>query len=174
MALLASIICMIIYIALRYEFAYAMAAIIALAHDVVVALGIYLLLGQQISLTAIAAVLTIIGYSINDTIVIFDRIREDLRGKTGMTYAQIINNSINSNLNRTLLTSITTALAVLMLLIFGGASIYDFTLLMFLGVVIGTYSSVFIASPIVALWHKKIAGIRETDVNFDNSNVVDK
>jgi len=174
MALLASIVCMVLYIALRYEFTYAMAAIIALVHDVVVALGIYLLLGQQISLTAIAAVLTIIGYSINDTIVIFDRIREDLRAKNGMTYAQVINNSINSNLNRTLLTSITTALAVLMLLLFGGASIYDFALLMFLGVVIGTYSSVFIASPIVAFWHKKVVGIRETDVNFEDKKLVEE
>ncbi len=173
MALVASIICMIIYIALRYEFTYSMAAIVALAHDVVVGIGIYLLLGQEISLNAIAAVLTIIGYSINDSIVIFDRIREDIRAKNGMSYAQIINTSINSTLNRTLLTSITTALAVLMLLIFGGASIYDFTLLMFLGVVIGTYSSVFIASPIVAFWHKKVVGVRESDTNFDNKNLVE-
>ena len=165
---------MIIYISLRYEFAYGMAAIIALTHDVVIALGVYLLMGQQISLTAIAAVLTIIGYSINDTIVIFDRIREDLRAKSGMSYSQVINFSINSTLNRTLLTSITTALAVLMLLLFGGASIYEFSLLMFLGVIVGTYSSVFIASPIVALWHKKVVGIRESDVNFDDSKLVEE
>ena len=174
LALLASIACMVIYIALRYEFAYGMAAIIALTHDVIVALGVYLLMGQQISLTAIAAVLTIIGYSINDTIVIFDRIREDLRAKSGMSYSQVINYSINSTLNRTLLTSITTALAVLMLLLFGGASIYEFSLLMFLGVIIGTYSSVFIASPIVALWHKKVVGVRESDVNFDDSKLVEE
>ncbi|MBQ9803699.1 MAG: protein translocase subunit SecD, partial [Lentisphaeria bacterium] len=172
-AVIVSIIGMIIYISLRYELAYACAGMIALAHDVIVALGIFLLLGQQISLAVIAAVLTIIGYSINDTIVIFDRIREDLRSKTGLSYAQIINKSINTTLNRTLLTSITTALAVLMLLIFGGAAIRDFVLLMFIGVIAGTYSSVFIASPIVALWHRKVNGVRESDVNFDESKVVE-
>ena len=172
-ALIASMIGMIIYISLRYEFAYAMAGIIALVHDVIISLGIFLLLDRQISLPVIAAVLTVIGYSINDTIVIFDRIREDLRGKSGMSYAAIINFSINKTLNRTLLTSITTALAVLMLLIFGGVAISDFVLLMLLGVIIGTYSSVFIASPIVALWHRKVVGIRETDTNFDESKVVE-
>ena len=172
-ALIVSMIGMIIYISLRYEFAYAMAGIIALIHDVIVASGIFLLLDWQISLSVIAAVLTVIGYSINDTIVIFDRIREDLRAKSGMSYAQIINGSINQTLNRTLLTSITTTLAILMLLIFGGAAIRDFTLLMLLGVIVGTYSSVFIASPIVALWHRKVVGIKETDTNFDESKVVE-
>ena len=173
-ALIVSMIGMIIYISLRYEFAYAMAGIIALVHDVIVALGIFLLLDRQISLSVIAAVLTVIGYSINDTIVIFDRIREDLRAKSGMSYAAIINASINQTLNRTLLTSITTALAVLMLLIFGGVAISDFVLLMLLGVIVGTYSSVFIASPIVALWHRKVVGIRETDTNFDENKVVEE
>ncbi len=170
-ALIASVIAMIIYIALRYEFAYAMAAILALVHDVVVALGIFLLLDRQISLSVIAAVLTTIGYSINDTIVIFDRIREDLRANTGKSYAAVINSSINGTLNRTLLTSITTSLAILMLLIFGGAAISDFVLLMLIGVIIGTYSSVFIASPIVALWHRKVVGIRESDTSFDEKVV---
>ena len=172
-ALIASMIGMIIYISLRYEFAYAMAGIIALVHDVIVSLGIFILLDRQVSLPVIAAVLTVIGYSINDTIVIFDRIREDLRSKTGMSYAAVINASINQTLNRTLLTSITTGLAVLMLLIFGGVAISDFVLLMLLGVIIGTYSSVFIASPIVALWHRKVVGIREDDTNFDESKVVE-
>lgn len=173
-AFIVSMIAMIIYISLRYEFAYAMAGIIALLHDVVISLGIFLLLDRQISLAVIAAVLTVIGYSINDTIVIFDRIREDLRAKSGMSYARIINSSINQTLNRTLLTSITTALAVLMLLIFGGVAINDFVLLMFIGVLVGTYSSVFIASPIVALWHRKVVGIREDDANFDESKVVEE
>ena len=173
-ALLFSVIGMVLYISLRYEFAYAMAGIIALVHDVIVALGIFLLLDRQISLAVIAAVLTTIGYSINDTIVIFDRIREDLRAKSGKSYAAIINGSINQTLNRTLLTSITTTLAVLMLLIFGGAAISDFVLLMLLGVIIGTYSSVFIASPIVALWHRKVVGIRESDTNFDEAKVVEE
>ena len=173
-ALIASMIGMIIYISLRYEFAYAMAAIIALLHDVIIAVGIYLCFGRQISLPVIAAVLTTIGYSINDTIVIFDRIREDLRAKSGMSYAAIINSSINATINRTLLTSITTGLAILMLLIFGGVAISDFVLLMLLGVIVGTYSSVFIASPIVALWHRKVVGIRESDTNFDESKVVEE
>ena len=172
-SLLLAFVGMIVYVSLRYEFNYAIAGILALVHDVILALGVFVLFGREMGLPVVAGLLTIIGYSINDTIVIFDRIREDIRAKNGMSYAQIINTSINSTLNRTLLTSITTALAVLMLLIFGGASIYDFTLLMFLGVVIGTYSSVFIASPIVAFWHKKVVGVRESDTNFDNKNLVE-
>ena len=172
-ALIASMIGMIIYISLRYEFAYAMAGIIALVHDVVIGVGIFLLLGQQVTLTGIAAVLTIIGYSINDTIVVFDRIREDLHAKDGSTYFAIINRSINQTLNRTLLTSITTLLVVVMLLIFGGMAIQDFVLLMLLGVVIGTYSSVFIASPIVALWHRKVVGIKESDTDFDDAKLAE-
>ena len=172
-ALIASMIGMIIYISLRYEFAYAMAGIIALVHDVIIGVGIFLLLGQQVTLTGIAAILTIIGYSINDTIVVFDRIREDLHAKDGSTYFAIINRSINQTLNRTLLTSITTLLVVLMLLIFGGLAIQDFVLLMLLGVIIGTYSSVFIASPIVALWHRKVVGIKESDTDFDDAKLAE-
>ena len=172
-ALIASMIGMIIYISLRYEFAYAMAGIIALVHDVVIGVGIFLLLGQQVTLTGIAAILTIIGYSINDTIVVFDRIREDLHAKDGSTYFAIINRSINQTLNRTLLTSITTLLVVVMLLIFGGMAIQDFVLLMLLGVIIGTYSSVFIASPIVALWHRKVVGVKESDTNFDDAKLAE-
>ncbi len=174
LALVASMLGMIVYISLRYEFAYAMAGIIALIHDVIIATGIFLLLDRQISLPVIAAVLTTIGYSINDTIVVFDRIREDLRAKNGSSYFDIINRSINLTLNRTLLTSVTTMLAILMLLIFGGIAINDFVLLMLLGVVIGTYSSVFIASPIVALWHRKVVGIKESDTNFDESKLVEE
>lgn len=173
LALIASMIGMIVYISLRYEFAYAMAGIIALIHDVIIATGIFLLLDRQISLAVIAAILTTIGYSINDTIVVFDRIREDLRAKSGDSYQTIINRSINQTLNRTLLTSLTTLLVIVVLMIFGGIAINDFVLLMFLGVVIGTYSSIFIASPIVALWHRKIVGIKETDTNFDESKVVE-
>ena len=173
LALIASMIGMIIYISLRYEFAYAMAGIIALIHDVVIGVGIFLLLDRQITLTGIAAVLTIIGYSINDTIVVFDRIREDLHAKDGSSYFAIINRSINQTLNRTLLTSITTLIVIVMLLIFGGMAIQDFVLLMLLGVVIGTYSSVFIASPIVALWHRKVVGIKESDTDFDDAKLAE-
>ncbi len=150
-----------LYISLRYEFAYAMAGIVALIHDVIIAVGIFLLLGREISLIVIAAVLTIIGYSINDTIVVFDRIRENLTLRKELSYYQIINLSLNQTMSRTLLTSLSTLLVLVILLLFGGIAINDFILVMLLGILIGTYSSIFIASPLVALWHRKRIGIRD-------------
>ncbi|AKJ64064.1 protein translocase subunit SecDF [Kiritimatiella glycovorans] len=143
----------IIYISIRFEFAFAIGAIVALAHDVLMTVGLYCLFGRQLSLPVIAALLTIVGYSVNDTIVVFDRIREDLGLIKGRPYSEIANLSINQTLSRTLLTSITTLIAVLALLLFGGGAINDFALTLLIGVLVGTYSSIFVATPTVLLWH---------------------
>jgi len=152
----------ILYISIRFEFAYAIASIIALMHDVTIATGIFVLCGNEVSLPVVAALLTIIGYSLNDTIVVFDRIREGLALNPDMHYKKVINMSINKTLSRTILTSLTTLLVLIILFFFGGIAINDFVLVMLLGVIIGTYSSIFVASPIVAYWHKKI-GMRAKD-----------
>ena len=144
----------VIYVTIRFEFSFAMGAICALAHDVLITTGIYCLFGRQISLTVVAALLTIVGYSVNDTIVVFDRIREDMKLVKGKSFKDIANLSINQTLSRTLLTSVTTLLSVGVLLVFGGGAIYDFALTLFIGILVGTYSSVFIATPVVLLWHK--------------------
>ena len=138
----------------------------ALVHDVVIALGIFILLGRQISLPVVAAMLTIIGYSLNDTIVVFDRIREDLGLIKGKSYIEIINLSLNQTLSRTVLTSLTTLLVVLTLFLFGGSGVNDFALLMLIGILVGTYSSIFVASTVVAVWHEKEekSGITEAEV----------
>lgn len=154
MAVVWALVGIVIYISLRFEFAFAMGAIVALVHDVLITIGIFCLLGNQLSLPIVAALLTIVGYSVNDTIVVFDRIREDLALIKGKTYSQIANLSINQTLNRTLLTSITTLLTVTMLLIFGGGAIKDFALALFIGILVGTYSSIFVATPVVLYWHK--------------------
>ena len=155
-ALLLSFLGIIAYVTFRYEFAYAVASVLALLHDVIIAIGIYVVCGRELSLTVVAAVLTVIGYSINDTIVIFDRIRESVALYPDKSYRDIVNQSINDTLNRTLLTTITTLLVVVVLFFFGGAAINDFVLVMMLGIIIGTYSSICVSSPIVSFWHKKI------------------
>jgi SecD/SecF fusion protein len=144
----------IIYISWRFEFGFALGAIVALAHDVLVTVGIYVLCGRQISLPVVAALLTIVGYSVNDTIVVFDRIREDLRLSRALSFRDICNLSINQTLGRTLLTSLTTLITLVMLLVFGGGAIFDFALTLFVGVLVGTYSSIFMATPVVLLWHR--------------------
>jgi SecD/SecF fusion protein len=150
-----AIVGIIIYISFRFEFAYGVASVIALVHDVIIAGGVYLLFpGRELSLPVVAALLTIIGYSLNDTIVVFDRIREDLGLRRQGTYTEIVNLSINQTLSRTVLTSLTTAFVVFTLLLFGGGAINDFALVMFIGVIVGTYSSIFVASAIISTWHK--------------------
>ncbi len=147
------------YLTLRYEFSYATASIVALAHDVIVTLGIYALLGRTISLTVVAAVLTVIGYSVNDKVVIFDRVRESVNLGLSNNYLDIINISINNTLSRTMLTGFTTLIVILFLFFGGGVAINDFVLIMLLGVLIGTYSSIFVAAPFVARWHRRVANL---------------
>lgn len=152
LALFYSMIGICVYISLRFEFRFAIAAIVALLHDVLISVGAVSLTGRQLSLPVIAALLTIVGYSINDTIVIFDRIREDRRLMRKADYQTIINTSINQTLSRTVLTSLTTLLVVLALYFLGGEVINDFAFVLMIGVLAGTYSSVFVASPILIDW----------------------
>ncbi len=155
-AILFSLIGILIYISIRFEFRFAIGAIVALFHDVLATLALFSLLDKEISLTVIAALLTIVGYSLNDTIVVFDRIREDVRTIRKKTFDEIINLSINQTLSRTIITSLTTLLVVIALLLKGGEVIFDFSLALFFGVVVGTYSSIFIASPILLFWQNRV------------------
>jgi len=145
----------IIYVSARFEFSFAVGGIVALFHDVLMAAGLYCLCDRQINMTIIAALLTIIGYSINDTIVIFDRIRENVKLMRDKNFVDICNLSVNQTLSRTILTSFATMLSVLTLFFFGGGAINDFALIMIFGMISGTYSTVFIATPI-AIWFKNL------------------
>ena len=150
-AVVAAIICVLIYIWFRFEWQFAVGAVMSLLHDVLLTIGLFCLIGLEFNLSIIAAILTIVGYSLNDTVVIFDRIREFLRKYKTMPLADLIDFSINSVLPRTILTSMTTLVALLSLYIFGGEVISGFTFAMIWGVVVGTYSSYFIAAPILLL-----------------------
>lgn len=149
LAILFSFVTTLIYLAFRFELRFGMAAVVATMHDVLVTLGFLALFRVEISLTTVAAVLTIVGYSLNDTIVVFDRIRENLAKKGGRKRdpKEVVNQSINETLPRTILTSATTLAVLFCLLLLGGPVIRDFTLVLILGVVVGTYSSIFVASP---------------------------
>jgi len=137
------------------ELKYAMGAIVALIHDVCITVGVFSVCDKEFTLPIIAALLTIIGYSLNDTIIVFDRIRENLRLSHKLPLASVINRSINETLSRTLLTSMTTLVVLACLFILGGGIIHDFAFAMIVGVVVGTYSSVYVASPILLAWHRK-------------------
>ncbi len=143
---------MLIYITWRFEFKFAVGAIAALFHDVIITLGVFSVLQLEIDLPIIAAFLTIVGYSLNDTIVVFDRIRENLKVLRRETYESIVNTSVNQSLTRTIITSLTTLVVVLVLYFFGGSVIHNFAFALIVGVLIGTYSSIFVASPIVVEW----------------------
>ena len=145
----------LIYISIRFELKYAIGAIAALTHDVLITLGVFSILGYEISLAVIAAFLTIVGYSLNDTIVIFDRVRENVKSLKGSSMESVINQSINDSLSRTIVTSLTTFLVVFILFLVGGEVIHTFSFAMIVGVIIGTYSSIFVASPIVIKMDKK-------------------
>ena len=154
-ALILGMIAIFFYTTWRFETSFAIGAIVALLHDVLISLGIFALLGRELSLPMVGAILAVAGYSINDTIVIFDRIREFFRGGIGADRAGVMNLAINQTLSRTLLTSGLTFLAVLVLFVLGGRVINDFALILLIGIVVGTYSSIFIASPIVLLFGQK-------------------
>ena len=154
LALIFSWVGMLIYIAWRFEFRYALGGILALVHDTVISVGALSILDKEFTLTIVAALLTIVGYSINDTIVVFDRIHENARKNVKQPLSEVINASINQTLSRTILTAFTVFLVLLTLFFLGGAVIHDFAYVLLVGVVIGTYSSIFIASPIVLLFEK--------------------
>ena len=148
----------LIFVTFRFELAFAVGAIVALLHDVLMTVGMFALLGHELTLTMIGAVLTIAGYSINDTIVVYDRIREGLASGRRGTIEEIMNSSINQTLSRTILTSTVTLIPILCLFFFGGAVLRDFSLAIIIGVIVGTYSSIFIASPIVLWWTRARGG----------------
>ena len=144
----------ILYVGLRFSAVqFGIAAVVAVFHDVLITLGIFSLINHEISLVILAAFLTIIGYSLNDTIVVFDRIRENMGMRRKESYKSVLNKSINETISRTVITSFTTLLVAAILFIFGGPVIHDFALALILGVVIGTYSSIFVASPLLLTWY---------------------
>jgi preprotein translocase SecF subunit len=158
-AVVSSMVLMLIYIMFRFQFKYGLAAILALFHDSLITIGIFSLLDLEISSQFVAAILTLIGYSINDTIVVFDRVRENLRvrAKDSAGYVAIVNRSINETLSRTIITSLTTLLVVVVLFFFGGEVLRDFSFALIIGIIIGTYSSIWIATALVVEWHLRPA-----------------
>jgi len=155
-AILVAMILMLMYIAMRFwSFAFATGAIVALIHDALIMLAIFLFLDREISINFIAALLTVLGYSINDTIVIFSQIREFMKKRKGVSLEVIVNDSLNYTLRRTMLTSISTGLPVIVMVLFGGEALQDFALALLIGVIFGTYSSIYIASPIMMLLQPK-------------------
>ena len=154
---------MLVYIWFRFELIYGVAAVIATFHDVLITIGIFSLLNKEISLTVIAALLTLVGYSMNDTIVVFDRIRENVRLNKRENFFDLVNRSINQTLSRTILTSGLTFLAVLSLYLFGGEVIHGFALALVIGVIIGTYSSIAIASPILVFFYQRAGKTRMSE-----------
>ena len=148
----------LVYIAWRFELRYAIGAIIALLHDVLITLGAFSITGREIDLPIIAAFLAIIGYSLNDTIIVYDRIRENYGKHQKLGFGEVVNRSINETLSRTILTSGTTLMVVLALFIFGGGVIHNFAFAMLVGILVGTYSSIFVASPLLILWQDMRSG----------------
>jgi SecD/SecF fusion protein len=156
-AIFISLLGVILYLAMRFDIRFGLAAAVATFHDVVVVLGICWLLNMEITLLLVTALLTLAGYSLNDSVVVFDRIRENIQKSEEHSLLQQINKSINEVMSRTFVTSLTTAMVLLSLFFLGGSVIHDFSLALLLGVMVGTYSSIFIASPILSLWPAKKA-----------------
>lgn len=157
LAIFWSIIFILIYIMWRFELRFGVGAVIALLHDVVITVGIFSILNKEISIAIVAALLTIVGYSLNDTIVVYDRIRENLKTmkRQAVDYTAIINRSINETLSRTVITSGTTLMVVMVLFFFGGEVIKDFAFALICGIVVGTYSSIYVASPVLVEWETR-------------------
>ncbi|MBF0461342.1 MAG: protein translocase subunit SecF [Magnetococcales bacterium] len=155
LAVFYSMLAILVYVAFRFEWRFAYGAILALIHDVIITMGVFSVTQKEFTLVVLAAVLTIVGYSINDTIVVFDRIREERIRSKKNTMAEVINRAVNDTLSRTIITSLTVVLVLVALLLFGGLVIHDFALALFCGVVLGTYSSIYVASQIVMLMDRK-------------------
>lgn len=153
-AVIWSLIGILIYVGWRFDFRFAVASILATLHDVLLTLAFFSFTGIEMSMGVLAAVLTIVGYSLNDTVVVFDRIRENLRVKRGTEFTKLVNTSINETLSRTVITGTTTLLVLVSLIFLGGEVLRDFAITLFVGIIIGTYSSIFVAAPIVLEWHK--------------------
>jgi preprotein translocase SecF subunit len=157
LAIFWAIIFILIYVMWRFELRFGIGAVVALVHDVVITLGIFSILNKEISIAIVAALLTIVGYSLNDTIVVFDRVRENLKAlkRQAFNYTSMVNQSINETLSRTIITSGTTLLVVMVLFFFGGEVIKDFAFALICGILVGTYSSIYIASPILVEWETR-------------------
>ncbi|TPI62559.1 protein translocase subunit SecDF [Mesorhizobium sp. B3-1-3] len=171
-AMLIALAGILLYVWFRFEWQFAVGAIVATVHDVVMTIGFFVLTGLEFNQSSLAAILTIIGYSLNDTIVVYDRVREDLRKYKKMPLPQLLNNAINETLSRTTLTSVTTSLALLALVLFGGEVIRSFTLAMLFGVVFGTYSSIFIAAPLLILFRLRPQAATEDEKKPVNGKAV--
>jgi preprotein translocase subunit SecF len=163
MALLLSFVFIMIYIWVRFDWQFGIGGIFALVHDAVVTLGFYSATGIEFNLTSIAAILTVIGYSINDSVVIYDRIRENLRRYKKMDLSALINSSINSTLSRTILTSGITLISILALILFGGDVLYSFSVATFFGILVGTYSSIYISAPILIYFDPRKSEKKDSD-----------
>jgi len=158
LAIIFSIIAIIVYIAVRFEFKFGVAAAVATVHDVCAVLAIFFILNKEINLLIVTALLTLAGYSLTDTVVVFDRIRENLKRAKREPLGTLVNNSINEVLSRTIITSLTVVLVLVPLVLFGGEVLHDFSMALLIGVIVGTYSSVFVASPILVVWHVRTGG----------------
>lgn len=161
-AILLSFLGILIYVAIRFDFKFGVGSIVALLHDTLIVLAAFSLFNKEITLTVIAAILTVIGYSMNDTVIVFDRIRENMRTMRQKKFSEVVNKSINETLSRTILTSLTMLLVTATLYLFGGSVLNDFAFTLLIGVFAGTYSSIYIAAPVVIGWQKDkvVAGTR--------------
>ena len=166
-AVLLALAAMLIYIWFRFEWQFGVGAVIALMHDVILTIGVFSVLGLEFNLSTVAAVLTIAGYSINDTVVIYDRVRENLRKYKTLPLDDLLNLSVNDTLSRTILTSVTTLLALLCLFFFGGQVIKGFSFAMIWGVIVGTYSSIWVAVPLLVYMKLKRGGLIVGEVDDD-------
>lgn len=167
LAITLSLAAMLFYIWVRFEWQFSLGAIVAIMHDVIITIGLFSFLSYEVNLSIVAAVLTIVGYSMNDTVVIFDRIRENLKKYTKVSILETADNSINQTLSRTLITSVTTLLALLSIYIFGGAILKGFSFAMIVGVIIGTYSSIFVATPILKYTNVSSKTVLKEDENLN-------
>jgi len=156
-AIVGSLVGMLLYIWIRFQLQWGFAAVVALAHDTLITLGLFSIFNQEMSLPVVAAFLTLVGYSVNDTVVVFDRIRENLRTRGSESIEVTVNQSINQTLSRTIITSGLTWVVVLALLVFGGAALKPFAFVLSVGVVVGTYSSIYVASPFLVIWTEFLA-----------------
>jgi preprotein translocase subunit SecF len=158
LAITVSIVAIIIYIAFRFQFKFGVTAAIATVHDVLAVLGIFYLLNREINLLIVTALLTLAGYSLTDTVVIFDRIRENLKRNKKDALPKVVNDSINEVLSRTVITSLTVVLVLIPLVVWGGEVLHDFSIALLLGTIVGSLSSIFVASPILVVWHARTGG----------------
>jgi len=166
MALLVAIGLMLVYIWFRFELQFGLGAVVALFHDVLLTFGLIAITKMEFSLTTVAAILTIIGYSMNDTVVVFDRLRENLRKYKRMPLREVIDLSINETLSRTIITGLTALLALAGLAVFGGEALFGFSVIMMFGIVLGTYSSIYVAAPVILLWGVKRGEEEATPIKF--------